>query len=59
MNAALHTPADSMRVRGGASAEEVVAILAALHRVTPHEQPGGYERWRSARLAALKAQPVD
>lgn len=45
---------DSVCVRGAASAEEIAAVIAALHVV--REPPeAGYARWRRQRLAALRS----
>lgn len=44
-----------VRVRGGASAEELAAVLAVLS--TRDELPAPYEQWRRARLAALRRAP--
>jgi hypothetical protein len=49
---------EAVRVRGGASAEDVAAIVEALQRLTLRRQPGGYERWRAGRLAALRVRPA-
>lgn len=41
-------------VRGRATAEEVAAVVAALHRVPADRAvPDRYELWRAARIAAL------
>jgi hypothetical protein len=40
-------------VRGGASAEEVAAILAVLATVPAADPAAGYALWRATRLAAL------
>jgi hypothetical protein len=46
----------AVRVHGAASAEEVAAIVAALHRGGEREPvESGYARWRRQRLAALRA----
>ena len=48
--------ASELEVRGNATAEEVAAVLAALRQLTQAQradQPGTYERWRRARLAAV------
>jgi hypothetical protein len=48
-------------VRGNATAEELAVVMAVLRRDTsraaPHRRHGGhsYDRWRAARLAALRA----
>jgi hypothetical protein len=42
----------SVTVRGGATAEEVAAVLAVLRRPVA-DAPDPYERWRAGRLAAL------
>ncbi len=45
----------SLTVRGGATAEELAALLAVLRvRSTLPRPPGDYERWRATRLAALR-----
>jgi hypothetical protein len=49
---------EAIRVRGGASADDVAAIVAALHRLRIRQQPDGYERWRAGRLAALGVRPA-
>ena len=43
-------------VSGGASADELAAVLAALARRRPEPPARMYERWRRTRLAALRAQ---
>jgi hypothetical protein len=47
----------AVRVRGGASAEEIAAVVAALHRVAlgGAAPESGYARWRRQRLAALRS----
>lgn len=40
-------------VRGGATAEEVAALLAVLARAEPSPAPDPYTEWRRTRLAAL------
>ena len=44
-----------LRIRGGATSDELAALLALLAR-TPHGRPeaDGYTRWRRGRLAALR-----
>lgn len=44
---------ESVRVRGDATAEEVVALLAALSRHEAVDEPSGYELWRRRRLRAI------
>jgi hypothetical protein len=45
-------------VRGGASAEEVAAVLAALsHRQGDQQHVEGYAAWRASRLRALRRYP--
>jgi hypothetical protein len=49
----------ALRVRGGATPEEVAAVLAALSRVGRRgsaavDADDAYERWRSGRLRALR-----
>lgn len=39
-----------VRIRGGATSDELAAVLAVLR---PRE-PSAYERWRRTRLAALR-----
>jgi hypothetical protein len=49
-------PLNEVRVRGDATAEEVVAVLAVLGRAVPAgvaAGPSGYELWRRGRLHAL------
>ena len=47
-----------LRVRGGATAEELAVVLAALHRGAaagaPHVVPSTYELWRRRRLAVVR-----
>ncbi len=43
-----------VRVRGGASDEEVAAVIAAVATRAGVPEPSGYERWRAARLAAVR-----
>ncbi len=47
-----------IEVRGGANAEEIAALLAALADRTPAPDQAAagdrYERWRAGRLAALR-----
>jgi hypothetical protein len=57
-------PDPDVRVRGGATAEELAAVLAVLRRsvrrVAPHrghDAGSAYERWRSGRLAVLRRDP--
>lgn len=49
-----------VRVRGGATEEELAAVLAALQGAAipsePAGRPSGYERWRRTRLAALRVR---
>jgi hypothetical protein len=47
---------EAIRVRGGASADDVAAIVAALNRLRIRQHPDGYERWRAGRLAALRVR---
>ena len=56
------TAARDLRISGAPSAQEVAAVVAALHAVgsdgrsvggTDAEALDGYERWRRQRLAAL------
>jgi hypothetical protein len=51
---------EPVRVRGHATAEEVVAVLAALSRQDVAEEPTGYELWRRRRLRAIRntARPL-
>jgi hypothetical protein len=43
-----------IEVRGGASVEEIAAVVAAISvRQTPRSEPGNYELWRRQRIAAL------
>jgi hypothetical protein len=55
-------PAAGVVVSGGASAEELAAVLAALRAaaaVVPlAPEPSGYERWRRGRLAAMRRGSV-
>lgn len=49
-----------VRVRGGATAEELAVVLALVSRGepsagAPDAAPSGYDAWRAARLAALRA----
>ncbi|MGH8963256.1 MAG: hypothetical protein ACRDWT_19035 [Jatrophihabitantaceae bacterium] len=46
---------EPIRVRGDATAEEVVAVLAALNRNASPEELAGYELWRARRIRALRA----
>jgi hypothetical protein len=46
----------AISVRGGATAEEVAAVLALLTRSEPAPPPDPYRRWRQTRLAALRAE---
>jgi len=46
------TPAPGLRVRGGATPEELAAVLAVLRRRRP--EVSAYEKWRATRLAALR-----
>jgi hypothetical protein len=43
-----------VQVRGAATAEEVAAVVAALHAARPPAE-SGYARWRRQRLAALRS----
>ena len=43
----------SIRITGGASAAEVVAVLEALRVARVRSAPSAYERWRGGRIAAL------
>ncbi|HEV7203967.1 MAG TPA: hypothetical protein VGN18_05115 [Jatrophihabitans sp.] len=44
---------DDVRVRGGATAEELAVVLALVRR--PREaRPDAFARWRATRLAALR-----
>ena len=45
-----------VRVRGNATAEELAAVLALVSHVERGVEPDRYERWRLARLAALRAR---
>jgi hypothetical protein len=54
--------AGELSVRGGASAEELAALVAALGGAAPRASTAsdpargpGYARWRRTRLAALRA----
>jgi hypothetical protein len=44
----------SVRVRGGATAEELAAVLAVLTTSTAAPEPSRYEQWRATRLRALR-----
>lgn len=45
-----------VRVRGGATAEELAAVLALVSRGEPQPAlPSRYEQWRAARLTALRS----
>jgi hypothetical protein len=46
--------AGEIGVHGGATDEEIAAVVAALGRRTRVAQPSAYERWRAQRLAALR-----
>jgi hypothetical protein len=47
----------SMRISGGASPQEIEAVLAAMRAAVAAAEPSKYELWRRRRLAALaKAQ---
>jgi hypothetical protein len=50
--------ASGLVVRGGATAEELGAVIAVLARHGGAEEPlNGYERWRSGRRQALSTGP--
>jgi hypothetical protein len=51
---------DPVRVSGGATAEEVAAVLAALRHGAADDRtvPSPYVRWRRTRLRALRNQPA-
>ncbi len=51
---------DSLGVRGGATPDELAAVVAALARAA--RQPAAvepYEQWRHNRIRALRAMPYD
>lgn len=52
---------EGVRVSGGATAEEVAAVVAALsaRAGAPREVRDGYEGWRRGRLAALGRRKED
>jgi hypothetical protein len=45
---------NGIRVRGGATAEEVAAVLAVVGRSEDEPVPDSYSRWREGRLAAVR-----
>ncbi|MEO8888950.1 MAG: hypothetical protein ABI301_00390 [Jatrophihabitantaceae bacterium] len=51
---------EPVRMSGAATAEEVIAVLAALSRHDVEAEPTGYELWRRRRLRAIRntARPV-
>jgi hypothetical protein len=49
---------NGVRVAGGASAEELAAVLAVL-AAAPVSAPGAYARWREARVAAVRPRAED
>ncbi len=49
-----------VRVRGGATAEELAVVLALVSRGEVTAPPRSrYETWRAARLAALRTRPAE
>jgi hypothetical protein len=44
----------SVRVRGGATAEELAAVLAVLTGPSPDPAPSRYQQWRATRLQARR-----
>jgi hypothetical protein len=43
-----------LQVRGAVTAEELAALLTALHGGGRQQRPSTYEDWRAGRLAALR-----
>jgi hypothetical protein len=46
--------ANVISVRGNASAEEVAAVLAVVRPQETADERSAYDRWRAARLAAVR-----
>ncbi|HEY8828443.1 MAG TPA: hypothetical protein VIM17_11875 [Jatrophihabitantaceae bacterium] len=47
-----------VRVRGNATTEELAVVVALISRLDRGAEPNLYAEWRSARVAAFRAQPA-